>query len=135
MSGGGHGGGAVRFVSGNVMRFEGTITMNAGSGSNTASGGGSGGAVWVDGDFLEGWGTMMASGGGPGSGTLCTRTCGIHNSCCVRCSGSAGAGGRIRTYPFQYGNKVSDLMDCFITLNFKFCITESSVIKLSLKCL
>jgi len=67
---GGDGGGAVKLVVGGTMTLNGLITAdggmgirNGGSFSDYASGGGSGGSVWLDVDTLEGSGSITANGG------------------------------------------------------------------------
>ena len=57
---GGVGGAAVLLIAGNLMIFDGTVTMDA-TGGGSGAGGGSGGSIWIDGDFMEGWGQTSVS--------------------------------------------------------------------------
>ena len=52
---GGAGGAAVLFIAGELMIFDGSISMDA-TGGGSGAGGGSGGGIWLDGDIMEGWG-------------------------------------------------------------------------------
>ena len=100
---GGAGGAAIQFIAGSVIRFEANIEMD-GEAGNTGAGGGSGGSVWMDADYLEGWGSMSCD-GGAAYNSNCLESCWL-SGCCKRCNPGTGSGGRIRTYPYTYGNKV-----------------------------
>ena len=103
---GGSGGGAVMFAVSKLMTLEGWLKMDGANLGNCA-GGGSGGAVWLDASFLEGWGKMNANGGT--ATRVCARTCHKYYSgyyCCEYRNGGGGGGGRIRAVTQRYGNKV-----------------------------
>ena len=92
---GGYGGSAVKLV--NVFSaIEGTITMTGGS-TSYGGGGGSGGSIWLDGQYVDGWGSLIANGGTAGS-----QTCNTYYSA----RGGGGGGGRIRSYGSDFSSKV-----------------------------
>ena len=97
---GGTGGAAVRFGVSILMSVEGWLKMNGASGQ-PAAGGGSGGAIWLDASYLEGWGKLHATGG------TATRVY-VHSysPCSSNTYGGGGGGGRIRAVTPRYGNKV-----------------------------
>ena len=97
---GGNGGAAVRFAISKLMVLEGWLKMDGADGQ-PRTGGGSGGAVWLDASCLEGWGKMNADGGAVTS--TCVSYC---SQCCYHCYGGGGGGGRIRAVSPSYGNKV-----------------------------
>ncbi|PIK55148.1 Tenascin-X [Apostichopus japonicus] len=59
---GGTGGGAVKFVAENLLIMEGSVDVDGVEGDEGA-GGGSGGAIWLDGGTMEGRGSLFARGG------------------------------------------------------------------------
>lgn len=108
-SGGGHcshsakagaGGSALKILH-SCSYIEGRLVMNGESGTG-GSGGGSGGSVWLNGDVIEGWGTLEASGG---TATSDCERCSI-NICCCTHYGGGGGGGRISTHTSMYTQKV-----------------------------
>lgn len=100
-SDGGWGGSAFKVIARNAMYLEGKIDMD-GSVGVLGGGGGSGGAVWLDSEIIEGWGEVSANGGG---GTNVCTAC-ARKSCCCNHQGGGGGGGRIRTYTGNYTHKV-----------------------------
>ncbi|HEY5915056.1 MAG TPA: hypothetical protein VJA21_31060, partial [Verrucomicrobiae bacterium] len=78
---GGAGGGVVRLIVSNVLTLNGRITANGISATNSNSGGGSGGSVWIDVATFLGTGAISADGGG-GNGF-----------------GGGGGGGRVAINP------------------------------------
>jgi|GEM_PF-2845683 len=93
---GGQGGGAVKIVASGATTVNGSITSNAGSGTNVTTnldggtGGGSGGSIWIISDSLSGSGDILAEGGNAGQG----------DSGSMDNHGGCGAGGRIK---IEYG--------------------------------
>src|ERR1041385_2784037 len=63
---GGPGGGSIRLVVDSDFRLNGTVTANGLNATNSRSGGGSGGGVWVTTQTFEGTGAITANGGGGG---------------------------------------------------------------------
>jgi hypothetical protein len=80
---GGPGGGLIEITAGGTVIDNGLISANGGNGTNSRSGGGSGGSVWITALALSGSGTITAN-GGSGEPT----------------HGGGGGGGRIA---IQYG--------------------------------
>jgi hypothetical protein len=78
LSGGGHGGGAIRISAAGAANILGTITSGGGHATGFNAGGGSGGSIWIDADSITGDGIIRADGGN----SLTTNT-------------GAGGGGRI----------------------------------------
>lgn len=93
------GGSGVRLVHTSSI-IEGTVTVNGGS-TGGGGGGGAGGSVWLDGDFVSGWGSIHANGGNAGRDT-----CYSWSSWHREHKGGGGGGGRIRTWGKQYTSKV-----------------------------
>jgi hypothetical protein len=60
---GGPGGGSIRLVVDSDFRLNGTVTANGLNATNSRSGGGSGGGVWVTTQTFEGTGAITANGG------------------------------------------------------------------------
>ncbi len=60
---GGSGGGAVKLSVGKMLRLDGTITARGANGSESRTGGGSGGSVWLKAGLLVGSGSINADGG------------------------------------------------------------------------
>ena len=102
---GGTGGGAMKIIAGCLGLLESTIQEN-GINGGAGAGGGSGGSILFDADYLEGWGFMYANGGS--AQQSCLQYCNYNENYQHRydCRAGTGAGGRIRTYPYTYGNKV-----------------------------
>lgn len=92
---GGYGGSAVKLV--NVFAaIEGAITMTGGS-TSYGGGGGSGGSIWLDGQYIDGWGSLTANGGTAGS-----QSCNTYYTS----RGGGGGGGRIRMWGSDFSSKV-----------------------------
>ncbi|XP_072025321.1 uncharacterized protein [Amphiura filiformis] len=87
----GIGGGAIKAVSSRLLVMEGQIVLSGTQGA-AGTGGGSGGALWLDGLYFEGWGYTSTNGG---DATRHSYSCGW--STCYH-YGGGGGGGRIRTY-------------------------------------
>lgn len=92
---GGRGGSAVRLAH-TFTIVEGTVTMNGEDGMK-GGGGGAGGSVWLDGEFVEGWGKLVAQGGKAYSDSCLTSS--THR-------GGGGGGGRVRTWGQKVSSKV-----------------------------
>jgi hypothetical protein len=75
---GGSGGGALRLIVGGAFTLNGSLSANGNSGTNSFSGGGSGGSVWLTAQRISGDGVISANGG---SGELVL--------------GNGGGGGRV----------------------------------------
>ena len=60
---GGAGGGAVRISAGGIFLINGTISADGANGTNSRSGGGSGGSIWITAHNLSGSGIISAQGG------------------------------------------------------------------------
>jgi hypothetical protein len=78
---GGIGGGAVKLVIGGTLQLDGAIIADGANGTNSRSGGGSGGSIWLSAQTISGSGTLSAKGGAGEP---------IH--------GGGGGGGRIALY-------------------------------------
>lgn len=84
------GGGAIHLIISDTLTLDGIISANGatGSGDFEASGGGSGGSIWIETNSLTGAGTVSANGGNGGS----TRLGNAYGR------GGGGGGGRIAIY-------------------------------------
>jgi hypothetical protein len=60
---GGAGGGLVRIVAGGTLLIDGVISANGADATNSRSGGGSGGSIWLTAQSISGAGLMRANGG------------------------------------------------------------------------
>jgi hypothetical protein len=60
---GGTGGGAVRLTVGGALRVDGLISADGARGTNSRSGGGAGGSIWLNAQNFSGSGTISANGG------------------------------------------------------------------------
>ncbi|WAR26297.1 TENX-like protein [Mya arenaria] len=92
---GGYGGSAARLVS-VFMALDGLVSMNGGN-SPGGGGGGSGGSVWIDSQYLDGWGFVTANGGSGSSDSCNSQT--THR-------GGGGGGGRVRTWGKDVSSKL-----------------------------
>jgi hypothetical protein len=116
-SGGGLGGGAVRFIASGMSQLDGTIGANGEDAQANPSGGGSGGSLWIQGLHLEGHGTVTARGGQGSSAS---------SGGCYKQAGGGGGGGRILTHSPNHipldilNNRVSDGGAASISLGSKF---------------
>ena len=84
--GGGRGGGRIWLNATDTVYIDGTVTANAGDGQSVgtvASGGGSGGSIWIHCYRITGYGQIQSNGG--------------HGSA-ASASGGGGAGGRVALY-------------------------------------
>ena len=90
----GTGGGAIKAVSSRLLVMEGQILSSGVKGSD-GTGGGSGGAIWLDGLYLEGWGYASSNGA---SATRHSYECGPFDWDTCYHYGGGGGGGRIRTF-------------------------------------
>ena len=95
-SGGGKGGGVIRLLSSRLVDLEGLLVSNGANG--ISRGGGSGGSIWLDGEAIDGHGSIRVAGG---SGGFTYRR--YYYSCHYYHGG--GAGGYIRTQSPRYINK------------------------------
>lgn len=93
---GGYGGSAVKLVH-VFSAVEGTITMSGGS-TGYGGGGGAGGSIWIDGQYVDGWGYLHANGGTAGSNSV--------SNCHYGQRGGGGGGGRIRSWGSDFTSKV-----------------------------
>ena len=94
----GTGGAALRFVHQSTT-MDGNIYMD-GKTSSGGSGGGAGGSIWIDAEYIYGWGLLRANGGaGSNHG-------GIYHVCGSGHHGGGGGGGRVRVYGSKDTTKV-----------------------------
>ena len=96
--GGAAGGSALRLVHQSTT-VDGLIHMN-GQTSSGGTGGGSGGAVWIDAEYVYGWGQLRANGGGGSNHVWNTKYCRYERY------GGGGGGGRIRSFGSEETSKV-----------------------------
>ncbi|PON48406.1 MraZ [Trema orientale] len=101
---GGNGGGRVKLLVKDTLYINGSVTAEGGYGGS-ASGGGSGGSIFVHAVKLKGYGTISAAGGigwGGGGGGRISLDCysiqedvkvAVHGGLSVGCPGNAGAAG------------------------------------------
>jgi hypothetical protein len=60
---GGAGGGAIQITAGGIFIINGTISADGANGTNSRSGGGSGGSIWITAQLVSGSGAISAQGG------------------------------------------------------------------------
>ncbi len=60
---GGIGGGAIKLVIGSALQLDGSISANGADATNSRSGGGSGGSIWISAGTVAGTGSISANGG------------------------------------------------------------------------
>ena len=89
---GGSGGGAIQLISSRLLVMEGQMHVHGLPYRVAGGGGGSGGSLWMDGLFVEGWGLLFADGGAATSHSYSIRYQTYHHY------GGGGAGGRLRTF-------------------------------------
>ena len=94
-SSGGKGGGVIRLFTSHLVDHEGLLVSNGVNGGGSG-GGGSGGSVWIDGEAIDGHGSMQVAGG---SGGYLYR----YQACDYYHGG--GAGGYIRSQSPKYINR------------------------------
>jgi hypothetical protein len=118
---GGPGGGAVKLVAGGVVTIDGAILANGADGTNSRSGGGSGGSIWITAQSLTGSGTISANGGagepthggGGGGGRIAIQSSansfgGLMTACGADGAQNGGAGTIYTKLPSQNGILVVD---------------------------
>ena len=98
---GGRGADAWKITASRLLEHEGTVRFDGERGTG-GGGGASGGAIWMDGGVIEGWGQLYTVGGAAGQD--CCRYC--YHGCCAWHYGAGGGGGRIRSYSPNYAHKV-----------------------------
>ena len=103
-SGAGNSGGAAIKLVHQYTIFDGTINMDGKAGSS-GKGGGAGGAIWLDAEYVNGWGQLSVK-GGSGSFRGWNTYNGDHFLCHHSYTGGGGGGGRIRSFGIEETSKV-----------------------------